>query len=129
MKKTFWIGIGIAILIVLVLIILRGSEDDWIKDSRGVWIKHGAPYETPSYVKEQQEIINCSFDLYNKAKNEGMNFSSQCLGVCGNYAVDIVHVPRISDDNLPENQCAEYKEGKVTKFIEIDKNGEITRIV
>ena len=124
--------IGVILIIVVVLIVgllfLRGSEDSWIKDSRGVYIKHGNPSQTPDYVVEQQKIVNCSLDLYGKAGDEGMNFSSQCLGACGDYAVDIVSVPRTADDDKPENQCADFREGKVKHFIELDKDGEIVRI-
>ncbi len=66
--------------------------------------------------------------MYHEKKNSGMNFSSQCIGVCGNYAVDIVHVPRNEEDNLQENQCEDYREGKVSRFIELDKDGNIVRI-
>ncbi|GBE19529.1 hypothetical protein BMS3Abin17_00253 [archaeon BMS3Abin17] len=58
-----------------------------------------------------------------------MEFSSQCLGSVGDYAVDIVHVPRNDEDNLVENQCEDFRSGKVTHFIELDKEGNIARIV
>ena len=74
------------------------------------------------------KIKSCAVGLYEKAKQEGMNFSSQCLGTCGDFAVDIVHVPRNKEDDKPENQCNEYLQGKVTKFIELDKEGAIVRI-
>ena len=124
----------IAVLIVILAVffvrfIIGGPEDSWIKDSRGVWIKHGNPAETTDYVTEQQNTVNCALNLYQQAKNSGMQFSSQCLGTCGNYAVDIVHVPRNSKDNLLENQCADFLSGKVSSFIELDESGEIIRIV
>lgn len=132
MKKIYLI-IGIILLLVIGWIFIRfvigGSEDDWIKDSRGVWIKHGIPYETPDYVLEQQQIIDQALSLYEQRKSEGMEFSSQCLGIVGNYAVDIVHVPRSGDDNKIENQCEAYRNGEVTHFIELDKAGNIIRIV
>lgn len=120
----------IVILVILFFMIFRlGGEDSWIKDERGVYIKHGSPASVPDYVKEQQEIINCALNLYEKNKEEGIEFNSQCLGICENYAVDIVHVPRNEEDNKVENQCQDYREGKVTKFIELDKDGEIVRIL
>ena len=132
MKK--WLAVVLIVVITLasVLVILRslnGGEDTWIKDSRGVYVKHGNPSLTPGYVLEQQYLINDSLALYNEKKTQGMNFSSQCLGTINDYAVDIVHVPRASEDNLPENQCPDYLEGKVHHFIEFDANGEIVRIV
>ncbi len=105
-----------------------GGEDSWIQDERGVWIKHGVPSETPDYVLEQQDAISCAIDLYDGAKTS-MEFSSQCLGTCGNYAVDIVHVPRSSEDNLAENQCEAYRSSEITHFIELDKDGNVVRIV
>jgi hypothetical protein len=128
------IGISVVIVLMLVLIaglliFLRGNEDSWIKDGRGVWIKHGNPASTPDYVLSQQEAVSCALNLYQEKKNSGMNFSSQCLGTCGNYAVDVVHVPRSEEDNEIENQCTQYRERKVSKFIELDKEGEIVRIM
>jgi len=132
MKK--WLAVVLIVVIALasVLVILRslnGGEDTWIKDSRGVYVKHGNPSLTPGYVLEQQYMINDSLVLYDEKKTQGMNFSSQCIGTLDDYAVDIVHVPRVSDDDLPENQCSDYLEGKVHHFIELDENGEIVRIV
>lgn len=132
MKKAYLWIITILILLALVLFIrffIGGSEDSWIKDSRGVWIKHGNPAETPVYVLEQQELIGEVLVLYNNKKSEGLEFNSQCLGVVGDYAVDIVHVPRSDIDNLVENQCEAYREGEVSHFIELDKEGNVVRIV
>jgi hypothetical protein len=132
MKKNYLIFFIILIIIVAgIFFWLRLSkerEDSWIKDSRGVYIKHGDPSEIPDYVLEQEELISCAKNLYEQNKFL-MNFSSQCLGVCGDYAVDIVHVPRNDEDNLPENQCEVYRKKEVIHFIELDKNGEIVRIV
>jgi len=128
-------GVTVVLIIALILIVgllflIRSPEDSWIKDSRGIWIKHGAPATTPSYVTEQQNAIDCAGNLYQQKKNsEGMQFNSQCLGKCGNYAVDIVHVPRNEEDDKGENQCVDYQLGIVSKFIELDKNGEIVRVV
>jgi hypothetical protein len=123
---------GILILVfvfgMLFLIRFMTPEDNWILNDKGVWIKHGNPATTPSYVTEQQQAIDCAGSLYQQKKNSGMNFSSQCLGKCGNYAVDIVHVPRNEEDNKGENQCVDYQLGIVTKFIELDKNGEVVRV-
>jgi hypothetical protein len=129
MTKYFLPVIVAALLILaVVFIVLRGNEDNWIKDSRGVWIKHGNPSKTPEQVLQQQEAINCALEKFNNY-NFIEEINSQCLGSCEDYAVDIVHVPRATEDNLIENQCADFREGKVSHFIELDKNGEIVRIV
>jgi hypothetical protein len=132
MKKRNHFIFGVIFLLIICGVIViglsRGNEDDWIKDSRGVFVKHGKPTETPTYVLNQQDAINCANNFYNSAKQSGLSFSSQCLGSCGNYSVDIVHVPRNEVDNLPENQCEDFRNGLTKYFIEIDKNGEIVRI-
>ncbi len=129
--KREYIIIGIVLLLIVIgwiflRFIIGGNEDSWIKDSRGVYIKHGSPSSTPGYVTWQQATISCADDLFANFTQEK---SSQCLGTCGNYAVDIVHVPRTEEDNLAENQCADYGNGIINNFIELDKNGEIVRIV
>lgn len=131
MKQYLIILIAIGIVLIglsFVRFFIGGNEDDWIKDEKGQYIQHGKPGFFPDYVAEQQQAIICAIGLYEQAKSEGMQFSSQCLGTCNNYTVDIVHVPRTSEDNLAENQCSYFREGKVSKFIELDKNGEIVRI-
>jgi len=128
MKKYLLAFIILLVLVSLgmIFLIMRGSEDDWIKDSRGVWIKHGNPSEIPDYVLEQQEIISCALEKFNNFSEE---INSQCLGICSDYAVDIVHVPRNADDNKFENQCEDYANGIVNNFIELDKDGNLIRIV
>ena len=130
-KWKYKLIIGIILSFIVIggfFLTLRGlsGEDSWIKNNKGQWIKHGNPAETPSYVLEQQQAINCAL---NKFENFTEEKNSQCLGVCGNYAVDIVHVPRIQEDNDVGNQCEDYISGKVNHFIELDKNGEVVRIV
>lgn len=75
------------------------------------------------------EAVMRARELYQQKRQGGMQFSSQCLGTVGQYAVDIVHVPRSEEDNKPENQCQAYREGKLKHFIELDKNGNIVRVV
>jgi hypothetical protein len=128
MKKSLLVLIIILVLIFLgmIFLIIRGNEDDWIKDSRGLWIKHGNPSDTPNYVLEQQKIINCAFEKFDNFSDE---INSQCLGVCDDYAVDIVHVPRSVEDNKIENQCEDYANGVINHFIELDKDENVVRIV
>lgn len=132
MKKRVLITIIVIVALILIWLFVRfiigGNEDSWIKDSKGMWIKHGVPSQIPDYVQEQQDAAVCALALFQEKKQEGMEFSSQCLGTCGDYAIDVVHVLRTSEDNLKENQCADYPEN-VKHFIELDKDGNIFRIV
>jgi hypothetical protein len=130
MKKWMLLLGGIAVLIVIILAGLRlfagGGEDNWIVGEKGVYVKHGNPSSVPAYVLEQQEAIICATDLYSKARETTM-LESQCLGSCGDYAVDIVSVPRTAEDDKEENQCSDFKAHLVHHFIELDKDGELVR--
>ena len=134
MKKKFkikksYLFLGIIVLFVFgTFLFFRIQEDGWVRDSRGVYVKHGDPSETPDYVLEQQAVIKCALELYELVSEQGIEFFSQCIGTCGDFAVDIVHVPRNSEDELEENQCLEYSLGNVSHFIELDKNGDVVRI-
>jgi len=128
-RKFLLILLVIIFILIFLLLFLRKDEDSWIKDKRGVWIQHGKPSSTPLYVESQQQIILCALNLYNKSKNEGITFFSQCLGDCYNYVVDILHNPRIEEDNLKDNQCLDYLSGKLIHFIEMDGSGKIIRII
>lgn len=129
MKRLYLILIisaGVLLIIGFFIALRIGGEDSWIKNEKGVWIKHGNPSETPAYVLEQQEAVNCAFEMFDNFNEEK---SSQCLGACGDYAVDSVNALRTEEDNLVENQCEDYRNGNVGHFIELDKNREVVRIV
>lgn len=131
-KKAFLSGLVIIILgfIVLVAIRLFTPEDTWIKDKRGVWVKHGTPKETPAEVAEQQKLIDIALEKYYILKNSGADLSAgPCLGlIADDWVADIAHDPRKDVDNLPQNQCSEYRQGKVKHFIELSEQGEIIKI-
>lgn len=131
MKKPKHWALVLAVILIAggTFLLIRGisREDSWIKDSKGIYVKHGNPSSTPDYVLEQKEAVECAYEKYNEL-TEGKN--SQCLGTCGNYAVDIVHTPRTEEDDLAENQCEDYTKGTVSHFIELSyETGEIVRIV
>lgn len=140
MKKLYWVIIIAAVVVILavVLVILRGGkspwdltagEDNWIKDGRGVYVKHGNPSTTPAEVLEQQKLIECVNNLYADWNESEAVLNLQCLGKClDKYAVDFVHVPRTAEDDLEENQCEIYRAGLVKSFVELDSSGKIVRI-
>jgi hypothetical protein len=135
-KKVYKMIGKLLLVLVIILVIIFGSiflfarlkEDSWIKTDRGVWIMHGNPSSTPDKVLQQQIAVECASGLYAEASLSRVVFLNQCLGKCGDYSVDIVNVPRTSDDDLPENQCSDYADGITKHFIELDKNGNIVRI-
>ncbi|MFA5855739.1 MAG: hypothetical protein WC867_00125 [Candidatus Pacearchaeota archaeon] len=122
----FWVSLIILCLIIIAwFLYFRIQEDNWMRNSQGMYEEHGNPAIMPDYVAIQKNAINCAYEKYNLAKLNGTIFNSQCLGTCGEYAVDIVSSPRNEEDNKIENQCKAYRIGSVKKFIELDKEGKL----
>jgi len=132
MKTLKWILIILVcvIAITVILLLLRGDEDTWIRDGRGVWVKHGNPENTPSEVLQQQEVIKKANEIYQKAVADSTSFDNgPCLGkIADDWVVDTVHNPREEIDDRPGNQCGDYLQGKAAHFIELDLDGNIVRI-
>ena len=132
-KKIIYIIIAVILIVIAFFAVTRTGfdlqgEDSWIKNEKGIYVEHGKPSNIPDYVSEQKNAIECALNLYQEKKQEGIQFNSQCLGTCGDFAVDIVNVPRNEEDNKIENQCEDYRNGIAKHFIELDKNGEIVRV-
>lgn len=86
----------------------------------------------PGISREADEAVRQALQLYKDKKSTGYDFStSKCFtnDLMKNWAVDLVHVPRNSSDNLPENQCHSFLEGRAKHLIEIDKDGNLIRIL
>lgn len=120
--------LALIVVIVMVKLFFNGGEDNWIRQDNGIWIRHGNSSEMPIYVQNQFNAVSCAFVLYTKERISGKAIDSQCLGNCGEYAIDIISVPRSESDDLIENQCADFVNGKTTRFIELDKEGKILRV-
>ncbi len=46
------------------------------------------------------------------------------------WVCDIAHSPRQSEiDDLPENQCSAYREGRAKHFVEVDMNCNLIRAI
>ncbi len=79
---------------------------------------------------EIDTAVNQAKFLYRQRKTMNENFSTgPCLSnaLMPGWVVDIVHSPRLSIDDLPENQCPAYIEGKARHFVELDTDGNLTR--
>ncbi len=71
------------------------------------------------------------------AKSEGLSLSNgPCLSDAyadrwdvPDWVCDVAHVPRQPVDNLPENQCTPFREGKAHHFVEVDENCQVIRVV
>ena len=84
---------------------------------------------------EHQDIINDCINLCIEAKTSHKNLSKgPCLSdnnpswMHKNWVCDVAHKPRKEIDNLPENQCEEFREGKANHFVEVNENCEVIRV-
>jgi len=85
----------------------------------------------PGVDAEVDTAVNQAQQYYRQKKALGEDFSTgPCLtnDLMANWVVDIVHVPRTAEDNLPENQCQAYLEGRAKHFVELDTNGNLVRV-
>lgn len=74
--------------------------------------------------------VNQAKYFYNQKKLRGEDMSlGPCLSnaLMPGWVVDIVHNPRQSMDDLLENQCSAYLEGRAKHFIELDIDGNFVR--
>lgn len=108
------------LIIVLAVIILTGLTT--------VFLNSGGPKITPK--SEIDTAENQANFLYRQRKEMGEDFSKgPCLSnaLMPGWVVDIVHSPRLPIDDLPENQCPAYREGRAQHFVELDLDGNLIR--
>lgn len=77
---------------------------------------------------ELDSAVGKAKQLYFEAKLAGMDFSSgPCLSnaLMPGWIADIVHHPREDVDNLDQNMCPAYKEGRAKHFVELDIEGNL----
>lgn len=89
-------------------------------------------YHEPKTISRSEidTAVNQAQFLYRQRKEMGEDFSKgPCLSTAlmPGWVVDIVHSPRIPADDLPENQCPAYIEGKAPHFVELDLDGNLIR--
>lgn len=87
---------------------------------------------SPQSVKKSEldSAINQAKYLYRLEKERGRNFQSgPCLSnaLMPNWVADIAHHPRQPIDDLAENQCPAYREGRAAHFVELDVDGNLIR--
>ncbi|OGE16119.1 hypothetical protein A3F00_04285 [Candidatus Daviesbacteria bacterium RIFCSPHIGHO2_12_FULL_37_11] len=105
------------ILVSSYLIFSRGKNPE-IKYKAGKW-------------PEVDVAVNQAQHVYNLRIQTGEDLSNgPCISnaLMPGWVVDIVHNPRQEVDNLPENQCSAYLEGKAAHFVELDLEGNVTRV-
>ncbi|MCL4366304.1 hypothetical protein M1437_03695 [Patescibacteria group bacterium] len=114
MPKTVLFFIAIAVIIITSAVTL--------------FLNNIAPKPTPK--NEIETAVNQARHLYNQEKDRRRDFSSgPCLSnaLMPSWVVDIAHNPRLPIDDLPENRCSAYLEGRADHFVELDPQGNLIR--
>lgn len=79
---------------------------------------------------EIETAVNQSQVLYKSKVQRGEDLSNgPCLSdaLLPGWVLDIAHNPRIAIDDLPENQCSSFREGRTKHFVELDLQGKLIR--
>ncbi len=79
---------------------------------------------------EIDSAVNQAQHVYRQTKLSGGDFSNgSCLSnaLMPDWVADIAHSPRLPIDDLPENQCSAYLEGRAKHFVELDVDGNLIR--
>jgi hypothetical protein len=125
------IAIVVLIIFAVTMFYLRGEEDTWVKDSRGVWIEHGKPSTKPAEAVKQEEVISRAKEIFLMIKKEDEEslVVGPCLGqIEPDWVLDVVHNPRTTADDLSENQCLDYTNSTAKHLVELDLDGNVVRV-
>lgn len=83
-----------------------------------------------TFEQERERAIQAALEVFRAEKAKGADLSAgPCIAqeVIPNWAADVAHEPRQPVDDLPENQCASFREGRVGHFVELDPDGNLIR--
>lgn len=80
---------------------------------------------------EKDLAIAKAKEIFRQKVAEGVDLSSgPCIAenLIPGWVADIAHNPRQPIDDLPENQCQNFREGKASHFVELDLEGNVIRV-
>ncbi|USN45358.1 MAG: hypothetical protein H6502_04875 [Candidatus Woesearchaeota archaeon] len=110
-KQMIWI-VSIVVVIVSIIGIYRGVQD--------------RQQEDPSFFLKNPsvELTKICVSTCISLRNQSVNLSSgPCLldpmPTNTDWVCDVAHTPRTLADNDPEHQCAAYRNGSATHYIEV----------
>jgi hypothetical protein len=81
---------------------------------------------------EQDQAVSAAIEAYDAAKAKGVDMSAgpcvaERLPGLDDWVADVAHDPREDVDDEAENQCARYRDGDASHFVELDPEGELIR--
>lgn len=93
--------------------------------------KNVGPTYEPGKWPEYDTAVNQAMHFYSLRAQTGEDLSEgPCLSnaLLPGWVADIAHSPRVAVDDLPQNQCSAYLEGRAQHFVELDLEGNVIRV-
>ncbi len=115
---------------VLLVIVGVSSAILYINRKASIYDQTASSYK-PGVFTEIDKAISQAQTLYAQKKAAGVDFSDgPCLtnDLMKGWVADLVHNPRIMMDDLAQNQCQAYLEGRASHFVELDLAGNLVRV-
>lgn len=85
----------------------------------------------PGVSNELDRVVNQARVVYERKRDLGVDFTDgPCLtnDLLPGWVVDITHDPRQPVDNLIQNQCQAFREGRAKHFVELDLEGNVIKV-
>lgn len=85
----------------------------------------------PGMQADLDRAVNQARSVYEEKKAKGYDFTDgPCLtnDLSPDWVADLVHDPRVAQDDLEKNQCQAYLEGRAKHFVELDLDGNVVRV-
>lgn len=96
-----------------------------------LWFNTEKKQYQPGISEKDDQAVNQSQLLYREFIKTSPDISSgPCLtnALMPGWVVDLVHSPRQPIDDLEENQCKSFVEGRSEHFVELDLSGNVVRV-
>lgn len=118
------------LLILVFFVIISVSLIVVLSDDRNPFFGKNKDNYHPGVSTDMDIAVARAQQLFQERKKIGEDFSKgPCLtnDLLPNWVADIVHNPRTEADNIAQNQCQAYREGRAKHFIELDMDGNVVR--
>lgn len=85
----------------------------------------------PGVQADLDRAVNQARSVYEEKKLKGYDFTNgPCLtnDLSPDWVADLVHDPRVAQDDLEKNQCQAFLEGRAKHFVELNLEGNVVRV-
>lgn len=129
-KPLYYLVTIVGFIIFFIAAYLLSVHDPVVAPTTHEATQESTPATVPPSFKGNEDTFKNALNLFIQKKQEGVDMTSgPCLGSVGDdWVLDIAHNPRVPEDDKPQNQCADFKSGKVHHFIEFDPDGKLIRL-